>query len=206
MDDMSRTIDLATLLPPVSRDSDDIQEVMRIENVDHQALWDALVDVFWNQFIETMNYYGCRQWESIFEVSISPSDTLRTRRERIKKLLYGLQPFTMLSFQTILDRIYGDGNVTVHCDGDKYEFWLNISDTMLYKINDIREYAERIVPKNLLILTQYLVKAASSFYIAGHLRIVTGIFAVYQDSASVDTLTIPQYSGGYVRMGQIITV
>ena len=34
MDDLTRVISLATFLPPVTRDSKDVQELMRIENTE----------------------------------------------------------------------------------------------------------------------------------------------------------------------------
>ena len=153
MIDLTREIDIAKFLPPVSRDSDDIKEIMRVENIELQKLWEAMSDIFCNQFITTMTEYGLSQWEKIFDVIPKSTDTFQNRRTRILQLITGTRPYTMRSFQAILDNIYGEGNINITIDNDKYEFWLDITDKMLYKALEIKNYAETIVPKNLIIIS-----------------------------------------------------
>ena len=153
MIDLTREIDIAKFLPPVSRDSDDIKEIMRVENIELQKLWEAMSDIFYNQFITTMTEYGLSQWEKIFDVIPKSTDTFQNRRTRILQLITGTRPYTMRSFQAILDNIYGEGNINITIDNDKYEFWLDITDKMLYKALEIKNYAEAIAPKNLIIIS-----------------------------------------------------
>lgn len=167
MDDLTRVIDLATFLPPVSRDSKDMRELMRIESVELQSLWEDLCGIFYNQFIATMTGYGLRQWEAIFDVIPKATDSFQDRRQRILQLLLGTRPYTVLSFQAILDRVYGEGVVTIHVNNDKYEFWMDISGGMLSKANEIRAFAETIVPKNLLLLIKNVKTVAAPIRIGG---------------------------------------
>lgn len=153
MDDLKRTINLASFLPPVSKDSKDMQELMRIENVELQNLWDAMGDIFYNQFIVTMTEYGLHQWETIFDIMPKANESLADRRNRILLLLMTRIPYTMRSFQSILDKIYGMGNVTIHVDNERYEFWMDIASELSKQSDALREFVEIIVPKNLLIGT-----------------------------------------------------
>lgn len=199
MDDLTRVISLATFLPPVTRDSKDVQELMRIEDTELQALWEAMCDIFYNQFISTMTAYGLQQWEKIFDVIPKATDTLQDRRTRILQLLMGTRPYTVLSFQAILDNIYGPGNVTIHVDNDKYEFWMELTADMMSKNMSIREFAETIVPKNLLILISNTQNATLRQYTGGYVR-QQGVVAIAgYTGVDIGDMTAAQYTGGYVH-------
>lgn len=200
MDDLTRVISLATFLPPVTRDSKDVQELMRIEDMELQALWEAMCDIFYNQFISTMTAYGLQQWEKIFDVMPKASDTLQDRRTRILQLLIGTRPYTVLSFQAILDNIYGPGNVTIHVDNDKYEFWMELTADMMRKNMSIREFAETIVPKNLLILISNTQNATLRQYTGGYVR-QQGVVAIAgYTGVDIGNMAAAQYTGGYVHV------
>ena len=200
MDDLTRVISLKTFLPPVTRDSKDVQELMRIEGTALQALWEAMCDIFYNQFISTMTAYGLQQWEKIFDVMPKASDTLQDRRTRILQLLIGTRPYTVLSFQAILDNIYGLGNVTIHVDNDKYEFWMELTADMMSKNMSIREFAETIVPKNLLVLISNTQNAALRQYTGGYVR-QQGVVAIAgYTGVDIGDMAAVQYMGGYVHV------
>lgn len=206
MDDLTRVISLKTFLPPVTRDSKDVQELMRIEDTALQALWEAMCDIFYNQFISMMTAYGLQQWEKIFDVMPKASDTLQDRRTRILQLLMGTRPYTVLSFQAILDNIYGPGNVTIHVDNDKYEFWMELTADMMSKNISIREFAETIVPKNLLILISNTQNAALRQYTGGYVRQQSAIAITGYTGVDIGDMTAAQYTGGYVHVLKTVNV
>lgn len=151
MDDIKvtfdRDIDASELLTPVSRDSLDIQEVMRIHNIELNLLWDVMLDIFSNQFIKYATEYGLSQWEGMLDISYDGN--FETRRNRILRELMGLRPYTLKTFQNMLDAMYGKGVVRLELLNDKYELWFNLSADIVNKRNDIYYFAEIIVPKNL---------------------------------------------------------
>lgn len=206
MDDLTRVISLKTFLPPVTRDSKDVQELMRIEDTELQALWEAMCDIFYNQFISTMTAYGLQQWEKILDVMPKVSDTLQDRRTRILQLLMGTRPYTVLSFQAILDNIYGPGNVTIHVDNDKYEFWMELTADMMSKNMSIREFAETIVPKNLLILISNTQNVALRQYTGGYVRQQSVVSIAGYTGVDIGDVTAAQYTGGYVHVLKTINV
>lgn len=206
MDDLTRVISLATFLPPVTRDSKDVQELMRIEETELQALWEAMCNIFYNQFISTMTAYGLQQWEAIFDVMPKATDTLQDRRTRILQLLMGTRPYTVLSFQAILDNIYGPGNVTIHVDNDKYEFWAELTADMMSQNMSIREFAETIVPKNLLILISNTQNATLRQYAGGYVRQQSAISIAGYTGVDIGDMAAAQYTGGYVHVLKTVNV
>lgn len=204
MDDIKvtfgRDIDASELLTPVSRDSLDIQEVMRINNVELNLLWNVMLDIFSNQFIKYATEYGLTQWEGMLD--ISSDGNFETRRNRILRELMGLRPYTLESFQNMLDSMYGEGAVRLELLNDKYELWFDTTTT-IYKINEIYDFAEIIVPKNLKLLFKNVKKVTDNLYIGGiiNFKKITSIEA--DMGFSIESLKADQIIGGTVSIKNI---
>lgn len=95
-------IDISQFLPPVSRDSRDIQEIMRVENPEFILLWEIMADLLDNQFIPTMGELGLSHWEWILEVLPQDTDTIEDRRNRILRLLAGTDLIRWRNFKKCL--------------------------------------------------------------------------------------------------------
>lgn len=173
-----RDIDASELLSPVSRDSLDIQEIMRIHNVELNLLWDVMLDIFSNQFIKYATEYGLSQWEGMLDISSDGS--FETRRNRILRELMGLRPYTLESFQNMLDAMYGEGGVKLELINDKYELWFETTTTTTYKVREIYDFAEIIVPKNLKLLFKNVKKVDGGLYVAGYVN-TKGITTIQAD-------------------------
>ena len=201
MDDIKvtfdRDIDASELLTPVSRDSLDIQEVMRIHNVELNLLWDVLLDIFSNQFIKYATEYGLTQWEGMLDISSDGS--FETRRNRILRELTGLRPYTLESFQNMLDGMYGKGAVRLELLNDKYELWFNLSTDIIYSRNAIYEFAEIIVPKNLILLFKNVKEIKLKQYIGCYLHVAKISTIKANTSVSIDGLNAKKQAiSGYI--------
>lgn len=196
-----REIDASELLTPVSRDSLDIQEIMRIHNVELNLLWDVMLDIFSNQFIKYATEYGLSQWEGMLDISSDGS--FEARRNRILRELMGLRLYTLESFQNMLDAMYGEGGVKLELINDKYELWFETTTTTTYKINEIYDFAEIIVPKNLKLLFKNVKKVTEDLYIGGiiNFKKVTHIEA--DMSFSIETLKAEPIIGGTVSIKNV---
>lgn len=196
-----RDIDASELLTPVSRDSLDIQEIMRIHNVELNLLWDVMLDIFSNQFIKYATEYGLSQWEGMLDISSDGS--FETRRNRILRELMGLRPYTLESFQNMLDAMYGEGGVKLELINDKYELWFETTTTTTYKINEIYDFAEIIVPKNLKLLFKNVKKVTEDLYIGGiiNFKKVTHIEA--DMGFSIESLKAEPIIGGTVSIKNV---
>lgn len=164
MNGLAREINLLKYITPVSRQNADIQAVLASETVELQGLWDALCNIFDNQFFLYMTDYGLSKWESVFDIIPKASDTLDNRRARIQMLIRGTRPYTLKHFQQILDDTYGRGEVTLVVDANQYQLRILLSDTFKQSFLELYDYTERIVPKNLLIyLEQVRISIAATY-------------------------------------------
>nr|DAT31245.1 MAG TPA: tail protein [Caudoviricetes sp.] len=164
---LERDIDISRYLTPVSRDSLDIQEIMKAENPEFRALWDAMCDILINQYISTATGYGLEQWEAIFDVLPGVNDTVEVRRDRIMTLLGGSRPYTLRKLQELLDVAFGKGNVLPEINGDKYEIWFTLSKNVVNRVQEIYDWAEPIIPKNLIMKSQSEQSSTETIYFGG---------------------------------------
>lgn len=165
-------IDISQFLPPVSRDSRDMQEIMRVENPEFILLWEIMSDLLDNQFIPTMGELGLSHWEWILEVLPQDTDTIEDRRNRILRLLAGTRPYTVEKLQEMLDVTFGRGAVGVDLNENLYEIWFILSKEMRERSGEVINYAEPIVPKNLLLKTLVEEKVQTKSNVGGGLYLV----------------------------------
>lgn len=197
----AREIDASELLPPVSRDSHDIQEIMRIHNVELNELWNVMLDILCNQFIKYATEYGLSQWEGILDL---PSDgRFEERRILVLRELMGLRPYTLESFQNMLDTMYGEGAVGLELGNDKYELWFNTTATTTYKVNEIYAFADIIVPKNLKILFKNVKSVTESIYIGSVVKFKKKIHIGADMGFRIDPLQHEPYIGGVVGFKRV---
>ena len=165
-------IDISQFLPPVSRDSRDMQEIMRVENPEFILLWEIMADLLDNQFIPSMGELGLSHWEWILEVLPQDTDTIEDRRNRILRLLAGTRPYTVEKLQEMLDATFGRGTVGVDLNENLYEIWFILSKEMRERSGEVINYAEPIVPKNLLLKTLVEEKVQTKSTVGGGLYLV----------------------------------
>ena len=165
-------IDISQFLPPVSRDSRDMQEIMRVENPEFILLWEIMADLLDNQFIPSMGELGLSHWEWILEVLTQDADTIEDRRNRILRLLAGTRPYTVEKLQEMLDATFGRGAVGVDLNENLYEIWFILSKEMRERSGEVINYAEPIVPKNLLLKTLVEEKVQTKSNVGGGLYLV----------------------------------
>ncbi len=187
-------IDISQFLPPVSRDSRDMQEIMRVENPEFILLWEIMADLLDNQFIPTMGELGLSHWEWILEVLPQDTDTIEDRRNRILRLLAGTRPYTVEKLQEMLDATFGRGAVGVDLNENLYEIWFILSKEMRERSGEVINYAEPIVPKNLLLKTLVEDKTQTKLNVGGGLYLVDKEITILKPRNYDISTTI--YNGG----------
>lgn len=187
-------IDISQFLPPVSRDSRDMQEIMRVENPEFILLWEIMADLLDNQFILSMGELGLSHWEWILEVLPQDTDTIDDRRNRILRLLAGTRPYTVEKLQEMLDATFGRGAVGVDLNENLYEIWFILSKEMRERSGEVINYAEPIVPKNLLLKTLVEEKVQTKSTVGGGLYLVDKEITILKPRNYDISTTI--YNGG----------
>lgn len=199
MRDFERTINVTKYLPPVSRDSKDIQEITIAENAQLQALWDELCVILSNQFIRYLSVYGVEEWESTLGITKLDSQSLEERIQVILKKLSGQRPYTLRSFKRILKNIFGDGIIDIKLIGNKFEFWVTIEPQISYRVNELRDYIDHIIPLNLLIFIQELRQSSTNQYQGCSARIVQ-ILRAKGGAIDFTPVSSNEYQGAYARI------
>lgn len=202
MRDFSRDINIKKYLPPVSRDSIDVQRAMDIDNRELQELWNVLCEILANQFIRLMNTYGVEEWEKTLSIIKLDSQTIAMRKEEILTILRGQRPYTLRSFRRMLENIFGKGIIDVKVINSKFELWITIEPDISYRVNDIRELADKIVPLNLLIFIQELRQTSLNRY-QGICGRVTQTFKAKGGSIAFEPIESNEYYSAYARLHTI---
>lgn len=198
MRNYSREIKLESYLPAVTDASSDIRETMYAENPELQKLWDEMCVILANQFITYMDSYSTGQWESILDIT-TLDIPLNERKAEILKVLRGLRPYTIVSFKRILNSIYGNNILDVKCINDKYELWITIEPALSYRVNDLRELAERIVPLNLMIFIQELRQSSGQLFVSGYAR-MNSFFSAQGGTIGFEKVYGGRFQAGYARL------
>ena len=179
-----RGIDISQFAVPLTRDSRDIQEVYRVESAELQLLWDIMLDIFKEEYIYTAADYGLAAWEQI--LGINPTDLTDTegRRSEILSVLIGQRPFTMPKVQEMLNFKFGNHVVKHSVISDRYEYWLDVVDGFETQLNNIIDYVEPLIPKNLIIKTK------STTYLNGEIYIgaIADVYESFHVGAALDEL------------------
>ena len=177
-----RNIDISQFAVPLTRDSRDIQEVYRVESAELQLLWDIMLDIFKEEYIYTAADYGLAAWEQI--LGINPPDLTDTegRRSEILSVLIGQRPFTMPKVQKMLNFKFGNHVVEHSVVSDRYEYWLDVVDGFETQLNNIIDYVEPLIPKNLIIKTKSTTQLNGEIYIGA----IPDVYESFHVGAALD--------------------
>lgn len=177
-----RDIDISQFAVPLTRDSRDIQEVYRVETAELQLLWDIMLDIFKEEYIYTAADYGLAAWEQI--LGINPPDLTDTegRRSEILSVLIGQRPFTMPKVQEMLNFKFGNHVVEHSVVSDRYEYWLDVVDGFETQLNNIIDYVEPLIPKNLIIKTKSTTQLNGEIYIGA----IPDVYESFHVGAALD--------------------
>lgn len=191
-----RDIDISQFAVPLTRDSRDIQEVYRVESAELQLLWDIMLDIFKEEYIYTAAEYGLEAWEQI--LGINPPDLTNTegRRSEILSVLIGQRPFTMPKVQEMLNFKFGNHVVEHSVVSDRYEYWLDVVDGFETQLNNIIDYVEPLIPKNLIIKTKSTTQLNGEIYIGA----ISDVYESFHVVAALDEFDFRANSGINIGM------
>ena len=96
---------LINYLPYVIRDFAEYQGITTGEQPEFELAWDAHGEVFANQFVDTALNYGLSRWEKMLHITPKGTDTLESRRARIKAKLNNFAPYTIRAFVRMMAAI-----------------------------------------------------------------------------------------------------
>lgn len=128
----------------------EIQAIMAAEQPEVLNLWQALQDVFDDQFIWDATENGVMRWEKILGIVPKATASLGERKFTILTKINEQLPFTMRALQQQLSNLCGDG-YSVELQHAIYKLIVKVALTSKSNFTDVGELLKRVVPANLVI-------------------------------------------------------
>ena len=168
MDKIVRDVRVERYYPPVVAPSAEFRALAQVENPEYRVLWEALWRRFANTFVYAIDADGAARWEGMLRMIRGDGLPIETRRQRILTRINAMIPYTIRALRSMLYAMFGAGVVTPSEVFDRYELWLDIARTHIFRANDVRRFARVIVPANLTIYISSTAEIDTFLYFAGY--------------------------------------
>lgn len=142
---------LINYLPYAVRDFSEYQGITTGEQPEFELAWDSHEEVFVNQFIDTALDYGLSRWEKMLNIFPKGTDTLETRRARIKTKLNNFTPYTFRVFMRMLTAISNGDPFSVFLEPGSYLLKIETQWGASGQIESLEYLIKNIVPCNIAL-------------------------------------------------------
>lgn len=142
---------LIDYLPEVLKSYKEFIEIMRVEQPQVDALWDACESLWLEKYLDTQTEVGAAKWESILDIKPKNTDSLEVRSFRIHGRLIEDLPYTERTFCRYLAALCGKDGYSYHLDYDRYSLQIKVALTSKRLKDEVQSLAERLTPQNLIL-------------------------------------------------------
>lgn len=104
-----------------------------------------------NQFVESLDEYGCSRWEKMLKIIIKGDETLDIRRFQILNKLLSDLPYTMRQLHSVLTRLCGANYYSVDLRHKSYEITIWIEIQQMDKQQIVIDTINHMIPANLML-------------------------------------------------------
>lgn len=145
---------LIEYLPPYLQGYKELYHITSTESVEVDTVKTAINRVLSNEFVETLDEYGCSRWEKMLKILIKDTDTLELRRFNILAKLMSDLPYTMRQLINVLTNLCGAGYFNVVLKHKEYflQIWVEIQS--MEKREIVIETVKNMIPANLVLDVQ----------------------------------------------------
>lgn len=142
---------LIDYLPEVLKTYKEYIELMRVEQPQIEALWNACESLMNEGFLDTETEVGAAKWESILEIKPKNTDSLEVRNFRIHGRLVEDLPYTERTFCKQLAALCGEDGYSYKSDYDNFFLQIKVALTSKKLKDEVQSLAERLTPQNLIL-------------------------------------------------------
>ena len=194
MDKIVRNVRVERYYPPVVAPSAEFKTLAQIENPEFMVIWEQVWQRFANTFVCEIDAEGAARWEVMLRMVRGDNLPLEERKRRILARIRAMVPYTIRSFRTMLDAMFGEGVAVPLRVLEKRELWLDISRAHIFRANEVRRFARVIAPANLTVNISSTEEVTANLYFAGYVarRKITVI-----DSGSDISYDVPAAQMGF---------
>ena len=197
MDKIVRDVHVERYYPSVVAPSAEFKVLAQIENPEFALLWEQVWRRFANTFVYKIDEEGATRWEDMLRMVRGDNLPLDERKRRILARIRATVPYTIRSFRTMLDALFGEDVAVPLRVLEKRELWLDIARTHIFRANEVRRFARVIAPANLTIHISSTADVTTNLYFAG---IVKCRKTIVIDSGGDISYNVPAAQLGFAGM------
>ena len=194
MDKITRDVHVERYYPSVVAPSTEFKTLAAIENPEYARQWEHLWRRFANTFVYAIDEGGAARWEDMLRMIRGDGLPLSARRQRILARINAMTPYSIRAFRSMLDAMFGAGVVVPSEVFEKYELWLDVARTHIFRADDVRRYARVIAPANMTIHISTTATVEAPLYFVGY---VTQRRVISIDSGSDISYNVPDTGLGF---------
>lgn len=145
---------LINYLPYIVRGYAEFQGISESEQPEFETVWNSSDEVLNNQFIDTATNYGLSKWEKMLNIRPKGTDTLESRRIKIKAKLNTIIPYTFRTLLQKLEAISYNLPFEVTIKENSYLLQIFTEWDIQGQIDSLKSILDEMVPVNISILSQ----------------------------------------------------
>lgn len=142
---------LISYVPGVLQEVREFKAITTAENPEIDSLDLAIDKTLNNQFIGTLDSYGCARWEKILGIKSLDTDTLQERNFRILARVNEQLPYTYRSLEERLADLCGEDGYSIVIDKENFILKIRIALSAKKNFAAVAELLDRITPCNLIL-------------------------------------------------------
>lgn len=148
---MAKEVDLLSYQSNIIQQIREFKVLSKVENPQHEYVWQAVEDAINDQFATTLTDNGCKRWESIMDIHKLDTDDLDFRRFRILSRLNEQLPYSYRMLELQLRTLCGDDGYTMTLRNNEYTLVVKIALASKNKYSDVNFTLRKYVPANIII-------------------------------------------------------
>lgn len=190
---------LLNYLPPYLQRYRELQHITDAEYPEIELVNNGIKLVLSEQFILSLDDYGCKRWENMLQIPVPAGSSLADRRATILMYINSDLPYTLRKLQMILDARYGK-DMVIASTNKQYELILNIDNRVILESRILASLVQPIIPANLVIKMLQEMTGTAAVYIGGKVSMVNMIYIQPTHDFTLNDFAISAESGGKVQM------
>lgn len=142
---------LIEYLPLYLQDYRELKTIFDTDDFEIDAVSEAVTRVLNNEFIKTLDDYGCKRWEKMLNLLPGINDSLDTRRMRILAKFLEDLPYTERSLKNVLNTMLGEDGYKLTIFHNQYHLHIDINGWNYTQEQIILDLLRNMIPANLTI-------------------------------------------------------
>lgn len=142
----------------------EFQEIAKCYDLSLQPLWDNVMKMLYdNQWIDTLDEYGCKMYEDLLNITANPIDELEDRRRRIKGYCASNLPYTEKKMNEVLSAMCGEDGYVLAIDKKLKTVTVNIKLNSVNLVNNAYELMKRMIPADMFLTVEIIYNIYARF-------------------------------------------